>query len=125
MPNEFFPARRKTGGKKFILGMVIMIGKISIVVFWFAWLIGAGLSADILAAAEGLDRVYLSQKAAGPQRTNPPSSEAAAPATQEKAQDEKAKEQKPAAPAKKESPRPFEPTEKVKADQAIDFPADI
>ncbi|MCU0539745.1 MAG: hypothetical protein MUF46_07640 [Desulfobacterales bacterium] len=30
-----------------------------------------------------------------------------------------------AAPAKPKSTPPFEPTEKVKADQAIDFPADI
>lgn len=31
----------------------------------------------------------------------------------------------PGAPAKPKSTPPFEPTEKVKADQAIDFPADI
>ena len=93
--------------------------------FWIVWLIAAGLSADIVVAASDLDGVYLSQKAAGPPRTGQPSSEAVAPSTQEKAPDEKAKEPKPAAPPKKEPVKPFEPTEKVKADQAIDFPADI
>ena len=93
--------------------------------FWIVWLIAAGLSADIVVAASDLDGVYLAQKAAGPQRTGQASSEAVAPSTQEKAPDEKAKEPKPAAPSKKEPVKPFEPTEKVKADQAIDFPADI
>jgi hypothetical protein len=96
-----------------------------VAIFWIVWLIGAGLSADIVAAADGLDGIYLSQKAASPQRAGQPSSEAAAPSTQEKAKDEKGKEQKPAAPSKSEPPKPFDPTEKVKADQAIDFPADI
>jgi hypothetical protein len=94
-------------------------------IFWIVWLIAAGLSADIVAAADGFDGIYLAQKAAGPQRTGQASSEAVAPSTQEKAPEEKAKEPKPAAPSKKEPVKPFEPTEKVKADQAIDFPADI
>jgi uncharacterized membrane protein len=102
-----------------------MANKILIALLWIECLIGSGLNADMLSAAEGLDGIYLSQKAASPQRTGQPSSEAAAPSTQEKAKDEKGKEQKPAAPSKSEPPKPFEPTEKVKADQAIDFPADI
>jgi hypothetical protein len=44
---------------------------------------------------------------------------------QQKTQDKKIKEQQPAAPSKSPPLKPFEPTEKVKADQAIDFPADI
>jgi hypothetical protein len=94
-------------------------------IFWIVWLIAAGLSADILVATSGFEGIFLAQRAAGPQRTGQPSSEAGAPSTQEKTQDEKAKEPKPAVPSKKEPVKPFEPTEKVKADQAIDFPADI
>ena len=102
-----------------------MTYKILITLIWIGCLIGAGLNADSLSAADGFDGIYLSQKAASPPRTGQPSSEAGAPSTQEKTQDEKAKEPKPAAPSKKEPVKPFEPTEKVKADQAIDFPADI
>ena len=102
-----------------------MACRILLAVFWIEFLIAAGLNTDIVAAADGFDGIYLSQKAASPPRTGQPSSEAVAPSTQEKAPDEKAKEPKPAAPSKKEPVKPFEPTEKVKADQAIDFPADI
>jgi hypothetical protein len=61
------------------------------------------------------------QRAAEPGRTERrPPGEAPLPAPADR------QEVKPsAAPAKPKSTPPFEPTEKVKADQAIDFPADI
>jgi hypothetical protein len=123
MPNEFFPP---IGGEKACMfGKLKMARKIVITIIWIAWLLDAGFITDSAMAASDVDGVYLAQKAAAPQRTSPPSSEAGTPSFQEKAQEEKGKEQKPAAPLKSSPPKPFEPTEKVKADQAIDFPADI
>jgi hypothetical protein len=51
--------------------------------------------------------------------------EAASPLPQGKTRGEPAKAEQPAAAPKSEPLKPFEPTEKVKADQALDFPADI
>jgi hypothetical protein len=102
-----------------------MISKILLAIFWIVGLTGAELNTGIAATADGVDGVYHSQKAPGPQRTQQPASEAASPSPPEKSQYEKGKNQGPTAPSKKEPVKPFEPTEKVKADQAIDFPADI
>jgi|WetSurMetagenome_2_1015567.scaffolds.fasta_scaffold240950_2 hypothetical protein len=51
--------------------------------------------------------------------------DAAAPPSPAKAPDPRPGETRPAADAKADPLKPFEPAEKVKADQAIDFPADI
>ena len=47
------------------------------------------------------------------------------PPSQGQAQGDKTQEERSAAPPKGDPLKPFEPAEKVKADQAIDFPADI
>lgn len=80
---------------------------------------------DSLMAADGDPARRLAQTAAGPEKTGQRPPEAAPPPSRGKAPDETGQEQAPAAPTRSEPLKPFNPTEKVKADQAIDFPADI
>jgi hypothetical protein len=101
-----------------------MIAKIVIFVLCLVYF-GAGLRADVATAAEAGRDSYFAQTSGGPARTGQRPPEAAQPPPQGKSQGEPAKEEKPAAPSKSEPLKPFEPTEKVKADQALDFPADI
>jgi hypothetical protein len=101
-----------------------MIGKIAISVLCLVCF-GPEFRPDSLAAANGDRASYLAQTSDGPARPAQRPPEAAAPLPKEKTRGEPAKADKPAAPSKSEPPKPFEPTEKVKADQAIDFPADI
>jgi hypothetical protein len=101
-----------------------MIGKIAISVLCFVCF-GAEFNTDGLAAANGDRDSYLAQTSDGSARPGQRPPEAAAPLPQGKTRGEPAKEEQPAPPSKSEPLKPFEPTEKVKADQAIDFPADI
>jgi len=101
-----------------------MIGKIAITLLCLV-VFGAGFGAGSLAAAEGDRGGYLAQTSGGPARTGQRPPESASPLPQGKTRGEPAKEEKPAAPSKSEPLKPFEPTEKVKADQALEFPADI
>jgi hypothetical protein len=86
---------------------------------------GAGFMTDAAAAADGPRGAYLAQKAGSPLRTGQAPPEAPPPPAPGKASGDKTPEQRPAAPPKGDPLKPFEPAEKVKADQAIDFPADI
>ncbi len=101
-----------------------MIGKIVITVLCLVYF-GAGLRADVATAAEAGRASYLAQTSGGPARTSQHPPEAAPPPSQGKTPGEPAKEEKPAPPPKGDPLKPFAPSEKVKADQAIDFPADI
>jgi len=101
-----------------------MTGKTIITVLWVLCF-GAGLRTDISAAAQGDRASYLAQTSGGPARTGQRPPEASPPPSPGKAQGDKPREEKPAAPLKGDPLKPFEPAEKVKADQAIDFPADI
>jgi len=101
-----------------------MIGKIAITVLCLAYF-GAGFMTDVRAAADELQGAYLAQKAGSPPRTGQAPPEASPPPAPGKAHGDKAQEERPAAPPKGDPLKPFEPAEKVKADQAIDFPADI
>ena len=101
-----------------------MIGKIASFILCLVYF-GAGFEAGSLAAAEGDRAGYRAQASDGPARKGQRPPEAASPLPQGKTRAEPAKDEKPAAPSKSESLKPFEPTEKVKADQALDFPADI
>jgi hypothetical protein len=101
-----------------------MAGKIIIAVFWVLCF-GAGLRTDISSAAQGDRGTYLAQTSGGPARIGQRPPEASPPPSQEKAPGDKTQEDRPAAPPKGDPLKPFEPAEKVKADQAIDFPADI
>ena len=79
---------------------------------------------DFSTAAQGDLVNYLAQTSSGlPRRPGAVGSIPAASAG--KAQGDKAQEERSAAPPKGDPLKPFEPAEKVKADQAIDFPADI
>jgi hypothetical protein len=101
-----------------------MIGKIAITVLCLAYF-GAGFMTDVRAAADELQGAYLAQKAGSPPRTGQAPPEASPLPSPGKAQGDKPREEKPEAPPKGDPLKPFEPAEKVKADQAIDFPADI
>jgi len=68
---------------------------------------------------------YLAQTSTGPEKAGQRPPEAAPPPSRGKPPGETGQEQKPATPSKSEPLKPFDPTERVKADQAIDFPADI
>lgn len=124
MPNKFFA--RLSAGEEFMREERNrkMIGKIAITVLCLVYF-GAEFRTGSLAAAEGDRASYLAQTSDGPARTGQRPPEAASPLPQGKTRGEPAKEEKPATPSKSEPLKPFEPTEKVKADQAIDFPADI
>jgi hypothetical protein len=103
-----------------------MIGKIKIAVF----VIGlacfeAGFTRGGPAAEEGGQAGYQVQAADGPARAGQRPPEAASPPSQDKTGRKTEKEEKPAAPSKSGPLKPFVPTEKVRADQALDFPADI
>ena len=101
-----------------------MTGKIAITVLCFACF-GAAFKTDITAAGQG-DRVnYLAQTSGSPPRAGQRPLETIPPPSPGQAQGDKTQEEKPAAPPKGDTLKPFEPSEKVKADQAIDFPADI
>ncbi len=80
---------------------------------------------DSLMAADGGPASRLAQTAAGPEKAGQRQPEAAPPPARGKAPEATGREQAPAAPTKSEPLKPFNPTEKVKADQAVDFPADI
>jgi hypothetical protein len=101
-----------------------MAGKIAITILCIVCF-GAGFMPDVCAAADGLQGAYLAQKAGSPPRTGQAPPETSPPPSPGKAQGDKAQEERPAAPLKGDPLKPFEPAEKVKADQAIDFPADI
>jgi hypothetical protein len=101
-----------------------MTGKIIIAVLWVLCF-GAGLRTDISTAAQGDRGNYLAQTSGGPARTGQRPLETSPPPAPGKAQGDKAQEERSAAPPKGDPLKPFEPAEKVKADQAIDFPADI
>ena len=106
-------------------GDLHMAGKLMTIVLGMAWL-GTTATIDISTAAGGPAGVYLAQETASPPRTgqsSPPGAAGALP--RGKDQPDKSREERPAAPPKGDPLKPFEPTEKVKADQAIDFPADI
>ena len=124
MPNEFF-SRRQAGGKFMCEKKERkMIGKIAITLLCLAYG-GAQVGGGSLASAEDDRAGYLAQASDGPARTGQRPPEAASPLPQGKIRGEPAKEERSAAPSKSEPLKPFEPTEKVKADQALDFPADI
>jgi hypothetical protein len=101
-----------------------MAGKIIIAVL-VVLCFGAGLRTDFSTAAPGDLVNYLAQTSSGPTRTGQTPPEASPPPSPGKAQGDKAREERPATPPKGDPLKPFEPAEKVKADQAIDFPADI
>ncbi len=101
-----------------------MTGKIAITILCIACF-GAGFMTDSGDAADGPRGSYLAQKAGSPPRAGQAPSEASPPPAPGKAHGDKAQEERPAAPLKGDPLKPFEPAEKVKADQAIDFPADI
>ena len=101
-----------------------MTGKIAITVLCIVCF-GAGLRTDISAAAEGDPSGYRAQTSGSPPRAGQRVPETSPPPSQGKTQGDKTQEERPAAPPKGDPLKPFEPAEKVKADQAIDFPADI
>jgi hypothetical protein len=125
MPNKFF-ARRKASEEFIYVGVrrKKMNGKIIIAVLWVLCF-GAGLRTDIATAGEGDRASYWAQTSGDPARAGQRPSETSPPPSPGKAQGDKAQEERPAAPLKGDPLKPFEPAEKVKADQAIDFPADI
>jgi len=124
MPNELFA--RLSAGEEFMCEERNrkMIGMIAITFLGLVYF-GAEFGAGSLAAAESGRASYLAQTSDGPARTGQRPPEAASPLPQGKIRGEPAKEERSAAPSKSEPLKPFEPTEKVKADQALDFPADI
>jgi hypothetical protein len=101
-----------------------MIAKTAIVILFLAYS-GALFGTGGLAAAEGNRAKHLAQTGDGPSSTGKRPPEPAGPLPQEKTRTAPAKEPAPAAAIKREPLKPFEPTEKVKADQALEFPADI
>jgi hypothetical protein len=101
-----------------------MAGKIIIAVLWVLCF-GAGMGTDVSTAKQE-DRVnYMAQTSSGPARTGQRPVETSPPPAAGKAPGGKSQEERPAAGPKGDPLKPFEPAEKVKADQAIDFPADI
>jgi hypothetical protein len=103
-----------------------MIAKRKIAIFVVGLVcFGAGFTSGSLAAAEGDGAAVRAQTSDRPARTSQFPPEAASPPPQGKTRGQPAKEEKTTAPSKSEALKPFEPTEKVKADQALDFPADI
>jgi hypothetical protein len=101
-----------------------MTGKLIMIVLGIARL-GLTAAIDISTAADSHAGVYLVQETASPLRTDQPPPESAGSPAPGKAQPDKSREERPAPAPKGDPLKPFEPTEKVKADQAIDFPADI
>jgi hypothetical protein len=101
-----------------------MTGKIAITVLSLLYF-GAGLQADVAPAAEAGPASDSVQTFGGPIRTGQHPPEAAPPPPQGKTQNGPDRKEKPAAAPKEDPLKSFEPSEKVKADQAIDFPADI
>ncbi len=100
--------------------------RVVVVVVIGCLLVGPLIRTEAVAAEREERGIVFAQPAGAPSRTEtqPPG---AAPVVPTPADREGTKP--PAAPApapaKPKSVPPFEPTEKVKADQAIDFPADI
>jgi len=101
-----------------------MTGKIAVTILCIVCL-EAGFMTDVCAAADGPRGAYLAQKAGSPPRTGQAPADASPVPSPGKPQGDKAQDERPAAPPKGDPLKPFEPAEKVKADQAIDFPADI
>jgi hypothetical protein len=95
-----------------------------ITVLGIAWL-GSAQTIAISTAPSRHVGVYIAQVTASPPPSDPSAPEAAGPPARGKAPPDKTGRETPAAPPKGDPLKPFEPTEKVKADQAIDFPADI
>lgn len=87
--------------------------------------LGSGFRSGSLAAPTGGRVNDVAQTYTGPEKDGRRPPEAAPPPSRGKAPGETGREQPPAAPSKGAPLQPFDPTEKVKADQAIDFPADI
>jgi hypothetical protein len=100
--------------------------RIRISIFIICWLgFGAGFTNGGL-GAEGGDRAgYRAQAAGGPVGSGQSPPETAAPLPPDKTRRQPDRKEPPAAPSKSGPLKPFEPTEKVRADQALDFPADI
>jgi hypothetical protein len=100
--------------------------KIKIFIFIICWVgFGAGFTTGSLGAEEGDgagNRLQAGDGPVGPGQSPP---EAAAPFLQDETRRKPDKKEQPAAPLKSGPLKPFEPTEKVRADQALDFPADI
>jgi hypothetical protein len=103
---------------------MIQKSKVAIFVLCLVYF-GAGFRSGLLVAAEDDRAGYRAQTSDVPARTGQRTPEAGAPLPQGKTRGEPTKEEMPAAAPKHEPLKPFEPTEKVKADQALDFPADI
>jgi hypothetical protein len=126
MPNEFFtrrPAAGKFNCEERNRNMIWTI-KIAVTVLCLVYF-GAEFGTGSLRAAEGDRTSYRAQASEGSARAGQRSPEAVSILPQGKTRPEPAKDEKPAAPSKSDPVKPFEPTEKVKADQALDFPADI
>jgi hypothetical protein len=83
---------------------------------------GAVLLGLLLAAPQGL---ALAQQAGRSAPENQAAPQFAAPPPANKTPADSDRQARPAEAEKREPPKAFEPTEKVKADQAIDFPSDI
>ncbi|MGE5256547.1 MAG: hypothetical protein ACM3KE_07735 [Hyphomicrobiales bacterium] len=101
-----------------------MTSNLMITVLAIAWL-GSAATIDISTAAGDPAGVYIAQETTSPPQTGQFPPEAVGAPARGKAQPDKGGEERPAPPPKGDPLKPFEPTEKVKADQAIDFPADI
>jgi hypothetical protein len=101
-----------------------MIGKIVIAVICLVYF-GGEFGTASLTADERDGASYRAQASDGTAGTSQRPPQAASPPTGGRTRSEPAKEEKPAEAPKREPLKPFEPTEKIKADQALDFPADI
>ena len=89
-----------------------------------AW-ITVGMEPISPLAADSIHRGIVAQKTLNTPQRDDTGGEAAGQPAPAKAQEGQSQDAKAADGAKVESPKPFEPSEKVKADQALDFPADI
>jgi hypothetical protein len=101
-----------------------MTGVIAACLLWWASF-GSPARLDALAWGNEDPRVRLSQTTVEPARTGQRPSEAAGGPPPDRPPKRAEEEQKPPATSTPEALKPFEPAEKVKADQAVDFPADI
>jgi hypothetical protein len=101
-----------------------MMGRIAVTVLCVVCL-GAKFGGGGLAAETPARASYLAQAPEGPARSVSRPAEAAPPPARGKSPAAAGKEQPSSEPSRSDPIKPFDPTEKVKADQAIDFPADI
>jgi hypothetical protein len=89
-----------------------------------AWVL-VGMTPLVSLAADHRHAAVIAQKTAPTPQRDETRGKAARSQTPAKAPIAPSNDDKTAGGAKVESPKPFEPSEKVKADQALDFPADI